>query len=90
MGIIKEFHEVTCRRQRLRQQIVFHHILTSGLPVAERTRRLASNKLKAPKAEIKTFADAGICRPSSSPWASPMQVVLKRIVRRVCAVIIAG
>lgn len=34
--------------------------------------------LKAAKAEIQMLLDAGICRPSSSPWASPLHMVKKK------------
>ncbi|XP_076278431.1 uncharacterized protein LOC143208168 [Lasioglossum baleicum] len=57
---------------------VFHHILTTGPPVSERPRRLNPEKLKAAKHEFKALVEAGICRPSSSPWASPIHMVLKK------------
>lgn len=57
---------------------VFHHILTTGPPVAERARRLNSEKLAAAKAEFKTLVESGVCRPSSSPWASPIHLVKKK------------
>lgn len=57
---------------------VFHHIITKGPPIAERARRLTPEKLKAAKHEMKALVEAGICRPSSSPWASPAQMVKKK------------
>ena len=57
---------------------VFHHIITTGPPVAERARRLPPDKLKVAKAEIRALVEAGICRPSSSPWASPIHLVRKK------------
>ena len=57
---------------------VFHHIVTRGPPVSERPRRLNPNKLKAAKAEFRALMEAGICRPSSSAWASPIHMVLKK------------
>ncbi|KMQ86705.1 gag pol polyprotein [Lasius niger] len=57
---------------------VFHHIITTGPPVAERARRLAPDKLKAAKAEFRALVETGICHPSRSPWASPIHLVLKK------------
>lgn len=57
---------------------VFHHIVTTGPPVAERPRRLAPHKLKAAKAEFNAWLEAGICHPSSSPWASPLHMEQKK------------
>lgn len=57
---------------------VWHHIPTTGPPVAERARRLAPDKLRAAKAEFKALIEAGICRPSSSPWASPIHLAVKK------------
>jgi len=57
---------------------VYRHIITNGLPVAERARRLTLQKLKIAKAEFKRLIEAGICRPSSSQWASPIHLVKKK------------
>ena len=57
---------------------VFHHIVTSGPPVAQRPRRLAPDKLKVAKSEFKRLCEAGICRPSDSPWASPLLLKEKK------------
>ena len=57
---------------------MLHYIMTTGPPVAERPRRLSPEKLKAAKAEFKALVAAGICRPSSSPWASPIHLVRKK------------
>ncbi|XP_076301738.1 uncharacterized protein LOC143219743 [Lasioglossum baleicum] len=57
---------------------VFHYISTTGPLVAERARRLTADKLKATKAEFQHLIAAGICRPSSSPWASPIHLVKKK------------
>jgi len=63
---------------RLASCDVQHHILTTGPPVSERPRKLAPDKLRAAKAEFQTWLEAGICRPSSSPWASPMHMTRKK------------
>lgn len=57
---------------------VTHHIVTKGPPIFSKPRRLAPEKLRAAKAEIQTLLDAGICRPSRSPWASPLHMVRKK------------
>lgn len=55
-----------------------HHIITKGQPVFSKPRRLCPEKLKVAKAEIQTLMDLGICRPSRSPWASPLHMVRKK------------
>ena len=57
---------------------VYHYISTTGSPVSARSRRLNPEKLKAAKAEFKALVEAGICSPSSSPWASPIHMILKK------------
>jgi len=76
-SILSEFPEITGVSQLtpLGRRNVEHHILTTGPPVAERPRRLAPDKLAAAKAEFKRLMELGICRPSNSPWASPIHLV---------------
>lgn len=57
---------------------VRHYIATNGPPVAQRPRRLAPDKLAAAKREFGAMCKAGICRPFSSPWASPIHLVANR------------
>lgn len=57
---------------------VFHHIETSGPPVHARARRLNPDRYKRVRAEFQTLQELGICRPSNSPWASPLHVVEKK------------
>lgn len=57
---------------------VQHHIQTYGPPVAQRFRRLTPEKLKLAKAEFTYLIEQGICRPSNSPWASPLHMVQKK------------
>ena len=58
---------------------VFHHIITRGPPVAEAPRRLAPEKLRVAKAEFQYMMEQGWCRPSKSPWASPLHLVPKKL-----------
>jgi hypothetical protein len=57
---------------------VAHHIVTRGPPVTARPRRLAPDKLAVAKREFDTLLRKGIVRPSHSPWASPLHMVLKK------------
>lgn len=78
--ILSEFPEVTGLEQAIpiNNSGVYHHIITSGQPISERPRRLSPDKLKAAKAEFKRLVELGICKPSSSPWASPIHMVRKK------------
>lgn len=58
--------------------LVAHHIVTTGPPVAERPRRLTGEKLTAAKADFEFLLDQGVIRPSSSQWASPIHMVPKK------------
>lgn len=57
---------------------VEHHIVTTGPPVFAKSRPLPPHKYKAAKEEFQSMMEQGICRPSSSPWASPLHMVLKK------------
>ena len=56
---------------------VKHHIVTQGMPLAERAHRLAPHKFVAAKQQFKQILDHGICRPFSSPQASPIHMTKK-------------
>lgn len=57
---------------------VCHHIETEGAPVHARSRRLPPDRYKKVKEEFQMMQELGICRPSKSPWASPLHVVVKK------------
>lgn len=57
---------------------VLHHIETTGPPVHARARPLPPDKYRKIKEEFRIMQEMGICRPSKSPWASPLHVVPKK------------
>ena len=76
-NLLTEFHDITVssvkhQTSSSQESSVQHHIETNGSPVAEKHRRLAGEKLKTAKTEIDFLLDQGICKPSKSPWASPL------------------
>ena len=81
-----EFHDVLSRFPSLFDQNfnspinrhgIEHYIETRGPPVFSRPRRLDAAKLEAAKREFAELERLGIIRRSSSPWSSPLHVVLK-------------
>ena len=56
---------------------VRHYIETTGPPASARPRRLVPDRLKIAKREFEHMSQLGIIRPSSSPWASPLHIVLR-------------
>lgn len=56
---------------------VVHHIITTGPPVYEKCRRLRHPLSNWVKEEFKNWISTGVCRPSSSQWASPIVIVSK-------------
>ena len=59
------------------QSTICHRIETTGQPVYARPRRLPPDKLEAARTEFEHLMKLGICRPSSSNWASPLHMVKK-------------
>lgn len=79
--LLLEYREITLpstMQRAVKERDVKHHILTKGPPVASKARRLAPDKLDAAKKEFQLMSDLGMCRPSSSPWASPLHCVPKK------------
>lgn len=56
---------------------VTHHIITKGPPVSARARRLSPEMLVIAKENFEYLMANGICRPSSSQYASPLHMVKK-------------
>ncbi len=56
---------------------VEHHLVTSGPPIASKFRRLDGKKLAAARSEFAKMEKDGIVRRSTSPWSSPLHMVLK-------------
>lgn len=56
-----------------------HHIKTTdGPPTFARPRRLDTERLETAKAAFEKMIADGTCRPSESPWASPLHMVPKK------------
>lgn len=56
-----------------------HHTINTGNnnPVSCKVRRFSEPKLQCAKTEFHNLLEAGIIRPSKSPWASPLHLVPK-------------
>ena len=57
---------------------VFHFIKTSGPPVFSKFRRLPPDRLAAAKQVFQDMENIGICQKASSPWSSPLHIVVKK------------
>lgn len=78
--LLKQYRDITLpsTMQAATQHDVTHHIVTKGPPVSSKARRMHPDKLKAAKEEFALMSELGICRPSSSSWASPLHCVMKK------------
>ncbi|XP_055522776.1 uncharacterized protein LOC129716959 [Wyeomyia smithii] len=76
-SILAEFPSITrlAPPGTVSQSSIVHRIVTTGQPVYARPRRLAPDKLDAARTEFEHLMKLGICRPSSSNWASPLHMV---------------
>lgn len=78
--LLQEFREITVPTTigSVAKHDVKHFIQTKGPPVAFKVRRMSPDKVNAAKKEFKLMCDLGVCRPSSSSWASPLHCVPKK------------
>lgn len=77
--LMREFRSITtpATSGTSSKSTVIHRIITKGQPIFSRPRRLEPKKLEAARKEFESLIEAGICRPSSSSWASPLHMVKK-------------
>lgn len=78
--LLQEFREITLPttiRSTVKHDVK-HFIQTKGPSVAFKVRRMSPDKVDAAKKEFKLMCDLGVCRPSSSSWASPLHCVPKK------------
>lgn len=77
--LLQEYPDLTAIRplDTTTQSEVVHRIETTGSPTFARARRLAPDKYTAARTEIESMMRLGVCRPSNSPWASPLHMVRK-------------
>lgn len=79
-AIVREFPTVT-RESPVPTEFlhdVEHVLQTTGPPLFARPRRLPPDRLAAARREFELMQSLGVCRPSSSSWASPLLLVPKK------------
>lgn len=83
--LLAKYPDITRPTLKLCHSEVEHHIETSGPPLYAKARPLSPHKYQAAKEEFETMMEQGIIRPSKSPWASPIHLVMKKDGKyRVC------
>lgn len=71
--------QATGKHHKKQTHTTMHYVTTTpGPPEACRPRRLATDKLKAAKAEFNLLLEEGIIRPSKSPWSAPLHMAPKK------------
>lgn len=77
--ILKQYSDVLrpMKLENTAKHNVVHHIETTGPPLSARARPLPPAKLKAAKEEFQRLIDMGVCKPSKSPWATPLHSIPK-------------
>lgn len=82
VSLLKKYQEITIDRDyssyNVNDSTVSHFITTTGPPISCRFRRLNPEKLAVAKKEFEFLLQKGICRPSKSPWSSPLHLVPKK------------
>ena len=76
-----EFPELTkpaCVPRDIKHSTEHHIKTTEGPPSFARPRRLDTERLETAKAAFDQMIADGTCRPSESPWASPLHMVPKK------------
>lgn len=78
--ILKKYEDITkpSSPSSTPKHKIKHHIITKGPPVSARARPLPPDKYHIAKEEFNKMMELGICRPSDSPWASPLHMVKKK------------
>jgi hypothetical protein len=78
--ILDEFPEVANASKVLPPSSlgVKHFISTKSPPIASKFRQLDAEKLQVAKAEFEQLEREGIVQRSTSPWASPLHMVMKK------------
>lgn len=82
--LLREFNSITQLNTEAPEATptgVTHCIETQGAPVFAKARRLTPDKFRAAKDEFDFLIKHGICRPSKSPYASPLHLVKKNLWR---------
>ncbi|XP_068247883.1 uncharacterized protein [Palaemon carinicauda] len=57
---------------------IYHHIKTMGPPVFAKFRRRTPERLAAAKQPFAKMDEIGLRHKASSPWSSPLDIVLKK------------
>lgn len=73
--IVQEFPDIldlSSFKRQSKKHNVQHRIITNCSPIFSKPE-----KLKVAKAEFDKMLELGICRPSNSPWASPVHIAPK-------------
>lgn len=77
--LLKKYDEITSPHfSKLKYSEVEHHIITAGPPLFCKARPLPPHKYEIAKREFEEMLKMGICRPSKSPWASPLHLAPKK------------